>query len=97
MKISLFFKPSTIKVSFLLVVISLITSMPAQANAGFFSDLFGIKGQTAQADQPATTTSTSNIVYNSQTLPLLESSVNPDMKNIKDTVLYKDDDFVFFQ
>ena len=55
--------------------------MPKQANAGFFSDLFSTVGgdtQTATADS-----STDDVVRNSQTVSLMESSINPDMKNTK--------------
>ena len=55
--------------------------MPKQVNAGFFSDLFSpINGdtQTAAADG-----STDDIVRNSQTVSLMDASINPDMKNIK--------------
>lgn len=86
MKISLFFKSYIIKASFFLLILIPIASMPTQANAGFFSDLVsGVlgKSQSAQADQTETTPTdtTNSVIYNSQTIPLPESSINPDIKN----------------
>jgi len=81
MKISLFCKPYTTKVCLFLILIIAIVGMPKQANAGFFSDLFSTVGgdtQTATADS-----STDDVVRNSQTVSLMESSINPDMKNTK--------------
>jgi murein DD-endopeptidase MepM/ murein hydrolase activator NlpD len=81
MKISLFYKPYTTKVCLFLILIITIVGMPKQANAGFFSDLFSpISGdtQTAAADG-----STDDVVRNSQTVSLMDASINPDMKNTK--------------
>lgn len=52
--------------------------MPKQANAGFFSDLFTVGSDTQAA---AAIGSTDDIVRNSQTVSLMEPSINPDMKN----------------
>jgi len=59
--------------------------MPKQANAGFFSDLVdSVVGNNIQASAIDAVNASSDIVHNSQTVPLLESSINPDMSNIKD-------------
>lgn len=55
--------------------------MPKQANAGFLDFIGGALGINLQAS--AATPLTSEPVKNSQTVALLESSINPDMKNIK--------------
>jgi murein DD-endopeptidase MepM/ murein hydrolase activator NlpD len=93
MIISLFFRSYVIKASFFLLFLILIAGIPTQANAGFFSNLVsGMLGkdQKAQVDQPSQPVvatpddNSNNIIYNSQTIPLPESSINPDMKNAKD-------------
>lgn len=68
----------------LYLIVSII-GMPKQANAGFFSDLVdSVVGNNIQASAIDAVTASSDIVHNSQTVPLLESSINPDMSNIKD-------------
>ncbi|HZX73078.1 MAG TPA: LysM peptidoglycan-binding domain-containing protein, partial [Cyclobacteriaceae bacterium] len=83
MKIPLFSKSSVIRASFSLVVAILIVGLPGEAHASFFSDLvtkvFGGNAQAAEI-----TPSSNSGTHNSQTVPLLESSVNPDLKNMKD-------------
>lgn len=81
MKISLFYKPYTTKVCLSLMLIIAIVGMPKQANAGFLDFIGGALGVNLQAS--AATPLTSEPVKNSQTVALLESSINPDMKNIK--------------
>ncbi|MCX6754581.1 MAG: M23 family metallopeptidase [Candidatus Nomurabacteria bacterium] len=87
MKISLFYKPSIIKVCSFFILLSIVTFSPKTANASFFTDfanlttkVLGLKASAADAVEPQ-----GGITQNSQTIPLLESSVNPDTKNIKDT------------
>lgn len=93
MKISLFIKPSIIKVYSFFIMFSLIAGVPIGANAGFF-DWFG----TTEATAGETTVLENNeVVLNSQTIPLLESSINPDLKNIdvsEDTLIVQDDSFI---
>jgi murein DD-endopeptidase MepM/ murein hydrolase activator NlpD len=86
MKISLFYKPSTIKVCSVFILVSLITFSPRHANAGLFSSIadftatvFGMEVSANDAAEPE-----DGIAHNSQTIPLLEASVNPDMKNMKE-------------
>lgn len=73
---------------------SLIAGVPIGASASFFSDLFGI---TATANEP-TVLASNNVVLNSQTIPLLESSINPDLKNTnepEDIIIVQDDSFIY--
>lgn len=81
MEISLFYKPYTTKVYLLLMLIVLIVGMPKQANAGVLDWIGSVVGVDLKAS--AATPLTSEPVKNSQTVALLESSINPDMKNIK--------------
>ena len=84
MKISLFIKPSIIKVCFCLMLVIYSFSQPNNVSAGFFSDLFTkVLGSETQASKVLPIDNT-EVVHNSQTLPLPESSVNPDLKSIKD-------------
>ena len=80
-KISLFFKPVTIKAYFVFFSLILIASMPSRAHASFFSDLINTAlGADTNSAEVAPT-----VPQNSQTIPLLESSVNPDVKNADQT------------
>ena len=87
MKISIFYKSYTIKASFMFLLILLTTSTPIQAQAGFFEDfaknlttkVFGEEIETLGSLENGETSSSMD--NNSQTIPLLESSINPDMKN----------------
>jgi len=84
MKIALFIKPSIVKGCLSLFVFIYIVSNPNPAYASFFSDLvtrvFGAEAQTSELVAPPT----EQVIHNSQNVPLLESSINPDLKNIKD-------------
>ena len=83
MNISLFFKPSIMKVYSLLALFSFIVSMPLQVNAGFFDFITGADAQTPDTtttDQYGTDNFTDD--YNSQNYPLTETPINPDVKNI---------------
>jgi len=83
MKISLFLKSYTIKAYTLALIIPLIASVPTVANAGFFSDLMAsVVGSKAQAIEE-TNNNSKDFVPNSQNVPLLETSINPDMKSMK--------------
>ena len=56
---------------------------PSHTNAGFFSNLITkIVGPETQASEIPN--EEESIIHNSQNVPLLESSINPDLKNIKD-------------
>lgn len=79
MNISLFTKSYIIKASSFFIVLYLIAGMPTQANAGFFDDLVAsVLGTKAQATDVST-----DPVNNSQNIPLSETSIDPDMKNVK--------------
>jgi murein DD-endopeptidase MepM/ murein hydrolase activator NlpD len=79
MNISLFTKSYIIKASSFFIVLYLIAGMPTQANAGFFDDLVAsVIGTKAQAIEVSV-----EPVNNSQNIPLSETSIDPDMKNIK--------------
>lgn len=95
MKIALFFKPFITKVCYSFVIFSIVAGTPSVVDASFFSDIFG-SGQ-AQADESGNV-DISTINQNSQNLPFLESSVNPDIKNINDadeTLIVQDDLFIY--
>lgn len=96
MNISLFFKPSLSRVYSFITIVSLLASSPSVASAGFFSDLKTIVlGTSATAEEIVAPDNES--IYNSQTIPLLDSSVNPDFKNIDDQegVVVQDDSFIY--
>lgn len=78
MKISLFIKPYLLRAYIFVLIGSYIVCQPSHVLAGFFSDIFGSKTQAAVIE------STKEVIHNSQNIPLLESSINPDIKNIKD-------------
>ncbi len=81
MKISLFIKPSILRV-YIFVLVVYMGCQPHFANAGFFSNLMTkMMGTETQASEIPVT---DDQIHNSQNLPLLESSINPDVKNIKD-------------
>lgn len=83
MKISLFCKPSTMRAYISFLIFTYVILQPSLASAGFLSDLVDkIVGNKTQASEiePANT----EVIHNSQNVPLLESSINPDLKNIKD-------------
>jgi murein DD-endopeptidase MepM/ murein hydrolase activator NlpD len=75
-KIALFYKASMVGVTFLTVSTIGVFSYPHTASASFLGDILGnIVGNTTQA---APIPSISN---NSQTVPLLESNLTPELKN----------------
>lgn len=82
MKISLFFKHYKGKACISFVILLSIIVTPSYASASFFSNLFGLG---AQAAEVAPATDDTAVIHNSQNIPLPESSINPDLKNIKDT------------
>ncbi len=70
------------KVSFSLLLILVTISMPTYTYAGFFSDLVKVfKPEIQAAELPIDPNA---IVHNSQTLPLPEASLNPDVKSIQE-------------
>lgn len=82
MKITLFFKPSTMKACISVFVLVYMFCQPSLASAGFFSNLVdklvGSKTQASELEESR------DVIHNSQNVPLLESSINPDLKSIKD-------------
>ncbi len=83
MKISLFIKPLMLKVCLFAFIFIYILMKPSHTNAGFFSNLITkIVGPETQASEIPN--EEESIIHNSQNVPLLESSINPDLKNIKD-------------
>lgn len=60
--------------------------MPFVANAGFFDNIINkVVGNQAQADgQPQTPADSLNSTHNSQNIPLLEPTITPDLKIVKD-------------
>jgi len=85
MKISLFLKPLIFKAYIFVVAFVCLTSIPTQAYAGFFSDIVSIfTGSQVQASEEKTLQA-DGAIHNSQTIPLLEASIDPDMKNMKET------------
>lgn len=64
------------------------------ASAGFLSDLLGTNQATADE---TLTIEGDGAINNSQTMPLLETSVNPDSKSIEneDLVIVQDDSFIY--
>ncbi len=83
MKISLIYKPFTLKAIYFLFMFYIVASTPSQANASFFSDMVtGIMGKSTQAAETEEY-GTDDFIPNSQNMPLLESTV-PDMKNASD-------------
>jgi murein DD-endopeptidase MepM/ murein hydrolase activator NlpD len=100
MKIAIFFKPSIIKAYSFFIIISIAVGIPLWANASFFSDVtttvFG--GRQVQANETTDSSENSNsVVHNSQTIPLLETSINPDLKNTnepEDIIIGQDGSFI---
>jgi|GEM_PF-545801 len=97
MKIFIFYKSYIIKTFYCLIFFFFIASTPSHAYASFFSDLTTrVLGINVTAEE-ITKTDNDN-VYNSQTIPLLESSVNPDVKSIneqEDIIIVQDDSFIY--
>lgn len=81
MKISLFNKPIAIWACTFLAIFIAITSVPTRANAGFFDFIMGSQAQAEDSSQQIEAFGTDDFSHNSQTLPLLESSLDPDMKS----------------
>jgi len=67
-------------------------------DAGFFSSVKSIVlGTEVTADETASPGS-NGVVYNSQTMPFLESSINPDLKNtneLENIVIVQNDSFIY--
>ena len=85
MKISLFYKPLVIKASIFVFIIVFMASVPNKANASLFSNITrAIVGEPVQASE-SVDSENQGVVHNSQNIPLLESSIDPDMKNMKDS------------
>lgn len=83
MKISLFLKSYTIKAYGFALIIPLIASVPTTANAGFFSDFVAsVVGSKVQAVD-----TNNDFSPNSQNVPFLETSINPDMKSVNDNAI----------
>ena len=71
----------------------LFTSIPGIASANIFSNLLGSRTNTAEGSV-ATEEGT---IHNSQTMPLLETSTNPDIRNAVDgdIIIIQDDSFIY--
>jgi len=85
MKISLFTKTYITKPCSILVLFSLLAGMPIEAHAGFFDF---IKGTNLQAQETDINNEFGPYDFNSnsQNIPLLETSINPDMKKAADNL-----------
>lgn len=98
MKISLFFKPYIIKACIFVFVILPLVALPSPANAGFFSNLitkvFGDETTNVEITAPKD----DEVIHNSQNVPLLETSINPDLKSTEksepEKVAIKDETFL---
>ena len=84
MKIVLFYKPLLTKVYIFVFILFYLTSMPNKAHAGLFSNIVDVITGSAQAAEEEPVLQ-DGLIHNSQTIPLLESSIDPDMKNMKET------------
>lgn len=85
MKIPLFYNLSIFKASILVVFSLCFASIPLQTDAGFFSNIArALIGGQAQASEEEVILA-DGAIHNSQTIPLLMASIDPDMKNLKDT------------
>ena len=97
-QISLFFKSYTIKAYSIIILVSFLVGAPSQANAGFFDFLTGATdAKTANADEsnPNNVDNFGSDDFssgNSQNLHFLESSMNPDVKNVNDCTSVDMDD-----
>jgi len=90
------------KVCSFFIIVSFLASTPSMANASFFSDLTdGITSMVLGSEVIANeipTFESNEIIHNSQNIPLLESSVDPDLKNInkiEDLTIIQDDSFIY--
>ncbi|MBK5215246.1 MAG: M23 family metallopeptidase [Candidatus Pacebacteria bacterium] len=97
MKISLFYKPSIIKVCSVLLMTSFIAGNPLIADANWITDFF--TGGKVQASDEGII-EVSSIAFNSQNIDLFnsESAVNPDRKNsseASDMLIVQDDSFIY--
>lgn len=97
MKISLFYKPSIIKVCSVLLMISFIAGNPLIADASWITNFFN-GGRVQASDEGIPEASSIN--SNSQNIDLFnsESSVNPDRKNSNegnDMLIVQDDSFIY--
>ena len=84
MKISLFFKSYTMKACVFAIVL-ITASYPSYTEAGFFSGLISKFNGSTDNQIVQQAQASDEVVRNSQNMPLLESSINPDTKNIKNT------------
>ncbi|MDO9581102.1 MAG: LysM peptidoglycan-binding domain-containing protein, partial [Bacteroidales bacterium] len=95
MKISLFSKSYIIKACSFFIITMLISSAPLIVDANNITDW--ILGKDVAADE-TTSLESSGVVYNSQTIPFLESSINPDLKNtneLENIVIVQDGSFIY--
>ncbi|NCU28856.1 MAG: LysM peptidoglycan-binding domain-containing protein, partial [Candidatus Moranbacteria bacterium] len=70
------------------------TSTPGVASAGLFSNLMGNNTKTAEG---SVATEEEGVVHNSQTMPLLETFINPDAKSLpeEEVIIVQDDSFIY--
>jgi murein DD-endopeptidase MepM/ murein hydrolase activator NlpD len=98
MKIALFFKPSIIKAYSFFMALLFIAGTPLMADASFFSDITSMVLGTQATAEEGVVLDENSVIHNSQTIPLLESSVNPDLKNtndVEDIIIVQDDSFIY--
>jgi murein DD-endopeptidase MepM/ murein hydrolase activator NlpD len=86
MKIALFINPSIARGSFMLLLLIYIGGTPAHSYAGFFSNLVTKPIPNQAPVSEIVPVEENQGLKNSQTIPLLESSINPDLVNIKDAL-----------
>lgn len=94
-KISLFYKAFNTKVCSFLILGVLFAGIPSSVSAFSLSEFLGF---TASALETIVIEDPNALTTNSQNIPLLESSVNPDLKNTNDqdgTVIVQDDAFIY--
>lgn len=87
-----------IKVCSFFIIFSIIAGTPYIADAGFFSDIASIVLGSEVTASEIPIIENNGVIHNSQTIPLLESSVNPDLKNTndpEDIIIVQDDSFIY--
>lgn len=87
-------KSFTTKASFFFALIFAFTSTPGIASAGLFSNLLGNSANTAEG---SVATEEEGVVHNSQNMPLLSTSINPEADTIteEDVIIVQDDSFIY--
>ena len=94
MKISLFSKSYTTKACSFFITILLIAGSPLMVQASLFSNIFGLEASAGETP----VLKDGGMVHNLQTIPLFESSINPDLNSAnaeKDIIIVQDDSFIY--